>query len=161
MPGPNSPYTQLDADQVLRQVYDEATDKLRVDTTATIVAGAMEVLIDSVDDSVLIVGTEDGNKNGTQHAVKVTSDRNLNVKDTASNASLASIDGKLPDLTTTPVKTIQVFTKAFDTITATYPSGTQEVYQSRIGGLAGAVQETVTVNYTDSTKNFITNLVRT
>lgn len=56
---------------------------------------------------------------------------------------------------------VGVFTKPYDSITATYPTTTQEVYQSRIGGIAGAVQQTATVNYTDTTKNFILNLVVT
>lgn len=59
------------------------------------------------------------------------------------------------------VKTVQIFTKPFDSITATYPSTTQEVYQSRVGGIGGTVQETVTVNYTDITKNLILNVART
>lgn len=53
------------------------------------------------------------------------------------------------------VSSIQLFTKPFDSITATYPSATQEVYASRIGGVGGAVQQTATVNYTDSSKNFL------
>ena len=56
---------------------------------------------------------------------------------------------------------IGIFTKAYDAITATYPTSTQEIYQSRVGGSGGTVQETVTVNYTDATKNFITTVVRT
>lgn len=56
---------------------------------------------------------------------------------------------------------VQLFTIPYDAITATYPSATQEVYQSRVGGIAGVVQETVTVNYTDATKEFILNLART
>lgn len=59
------------------------------------------------------------------------------------------------------VQTVQLFTKAFDAITATYPSATQEVYQSRVGGVSGTVQETLTVNYTDSSKDLILNVART
>lgn len=59
------------------------------------------------------------------------------------------------------VKTIQLFTLPFDAITATYPSSAQEIYQSRIGGIAGAIQQTLTVNYVDSTKNLILNVSRT
>lgn len=70
-------------------------------------------------------------------------------------ASLANIDGKLIDLHTTPIKTIQVFTKPWDAITAAYPTTTQEVYQSRVGGVGGTVQQTATINYTDATKNFL------
>lgn len=57
-----------------------------------------------------------------------------------------------------PVKSIQVFTKPFDAITAEYPSATQEIYKSRVGGIAGVVQQTLTVNYTDATKEFFLDL---
>lgn len=59
------------------------------------------------------------------------------------------------------IKTVQIFTKSFDAITATYPSSTREVYQSRVGGISGVVQETVTINYTDATKDLILNVART
>lgn len=72
--------------------------------------------------------------------------------------SLSSIDSKLINLHTTPVQTIQLFTKSYDSITVTYPSGTQEVYTSRVGGVSGTVQQTVTVNYTDSTKANLSNV---
>lgn len=59
------------------------------------------------------------------------------------------------------IKTVKMFTKPYDTVTATYPSATQEVYKSRVGGVGGVVQETITVDYTDFTKNLILNAVRT
>jgi hypothetical protein len=59
------------------------------------------------------------------------------------------------------VNTVQLFTEPYDTITATYPSSTQEVYQTRNGGISGVVVQTATVNYTDATKNQILNVVRT
>ena len=59
------------------------------------------------------------------------------------------------------IKTVQMFTLPFDAITATYPSPTQEIYQSRVGGITGTVQQTVTVNYTDMTKDLILNVART
>lgn len=58
------------------------------------------------------------------------------------------------------IKTVQLFTKPFDAITATYPSPTQEVYQSRVGGIAGVVQETLTINYVDAAKDLIVNVAR-
>lgn len=89
------------------------------------------------------------------------------------NTSLGSIDGKLNSLgqktkagsvpvtfpsDADPVKTIQLFTLPFDSITATYPTATQEVYQSRVGGIAGTVQQTATVNYTDASKAVFLNV---
>lgn len=58
------------------------------------------------------------------------------------------------------IKTVGLFTEPYDSITATYPTTTQEVYKSRIGGVSGTVQQTVTVNYTDASKNFILNVAR-
>lgn len=40
----------------------------------------------------------------------------------------------------------------FDAITVDYPSATEEVYEYRVGGLAGTVVKTVTVTYTDASK---------
>lgn len=59
------------------------------------------------------------------------------------------------------LKTVQLLTLPFDAITATYPSPTQEIYQSRVGGISGTVQQTITINYTDSTKEFFLNIART
>ena len=59
-----------------------------------------------------------------------------------------------------PVGSVQLFTKRFDTITAEYPSPTEEIYRSRVGGVTGAIQETATIDYTDFTKNYIVSVVR-
>jgi hypothetical protein len=59
------------------------------------------------------------------------------------------------------IKQVQLFNIPFDAITATYPTDTQEVYQSRIGGITGTVQQTLTVNYTDMTKALLLNVFRT
>lgn len=47
---------------------------------------------------------------------------------------------------------------SYDYISATYPSGTQEVYIFKTGGSGGSTVATVTVNYTDTTKNSILNV---
>lgn len=52
MPGPNAPYTQLDADQVLKQSFDETNDRLRVDASVTaVVAG---VTLDAATSDIAI-----------------------------------------------------------------------------------------------------------
>lgn len=130
MPGPNTPYTALDADQVLKQSFDEDEDRLRVDAQVTAVIGIVDVDINDVSDSIKI-----GNGSGTY--MDVNPDGSINVR------------------------SVQIFTEPFDSITATYPLATQEVYQSRVGGISGVVQQTVTVNYTDATKNLILNVART
>lgn len=52
-------------------------------------------------------------------------------------------------------RTVQFFTLPFDAITASYPSATQEVYETRTGGIGGSVVQTLTVNYTDASKNVL------
>lgn len=132
----------IKADRVLSvdkygRPYD-ATNRVPVDATITV--PPVEVAIDAFTkvppDNLLAVGTEDGTKTGTKHVMRVDPDGRVEVT------------------------SIQIFTKPFDSITATYPSTTQEVYESRVGGIAGTIQETVTVNYTDTTKNLILNVAR-
>lgn len=134
--------------------------RLAVDAAVSItgVTVNLDAFTKNPPDNAIAVGTEDGTKTGVKHALKVASNGLLQVQDPAADASLSSIDGKLIDLNTTPVKTIQVFTKPWDAITATYPTATQEVYQSRVGGVGGTVQQTATINYTDVSKNFLQNV---
>lgn len=81
-------------------------------------------------------------------------DDSIAIGDPASDNILAiNTDGSL--------KTVQLFTLPFDAITATYPSTTQEVYKSRVGGIGGTVQQTLTINYTDATKVLLLNVART
>lgn len=126
--------SKLDQQQVLQGSYDESTGRIRVDAelTSTIIPPpGLEVSILASADNIAIRNTNNNNE------LLINPDGSINAK------------------------TIQVFTKPYDSITATYPSPTQEVYQSRVGGISGAVQETVTVNYTDSTKVNFLNLART
>ena len=48
----------------------------------------------------------------------------------------------------------------YDYIAATYPSGTQTVYKFYVGGSGGTLIATITINYTDSTQNFILNVTK-
>ncbi len=49
----------------------------------------------------------------------------------------------------------------FDYISAAYPDADTEVYTYRLGGAAGVIVGTITVNYVDSTKNEILNVAKT
>jgi len=49
-------------------------------------------------------------------------------------------------------------TEPFDYVGAAYPDTTTEVYTFKEGGLGGATVATVTVVYTDTTKEFITSV---
>lgn len=48
----------------------------------------------------------------------------------------------------------------YDAVAVTYPSATQEVYAFKTGGVSGTTVATITVNYSDSTKQQITNLAK-
>lgn len=199
----------LDANQVLRSVYDDTKNTLRVSIIdGSTGGGSFEVIINHMDDSVRL-GNGTDYLTSTYIGPKIGLDVNVintgpvptggatEAKQDVGNASLASIDSKLTSpiavtgpltnaqlratpvpvsgtmtvvqptgtnlhtVVDNPVKTIQLLTLPFDTVTATYPSPTQEVYQSRVGGLGGTVQETVTINYVDATKNLLLNVVRT
>ena len=49
----------------------------------------------------------------------------------------------------------------FDSIQVTYPNATTEVFEYYEGGLAGTLNATVTVTYTDATKEDVSTVVRT
>lgn len=129
MPGPNFPYTNLDADQVLKQSFDETNDRLRVDAEVTaVVPGPFEVIISDTTDSIQI-------GNGTGNKLAINNDGSTNTK----------------TLNT-------LITSAFDYISATYPNATTEVYTYKNGGISGVLVGTVTVVYQDPTKNLITSV---
>lgn len=48
----------------------------------------------------------------------------------------------------------------FDYISIAYPTTVQEVYTYKSGGSGGTTVATVTVNYVDATKEFISNLTK-
>ncbi len=135
MPTEVNPHrSDLDQTQIFQRAFNEDLDRIRVDAeiSASIIAPpGLEVSISSVDDNIAI--------------------RNSN----NSNELLINSNGSIN------TTTIQLFTLPYDAITATYPSAAQEVYQSRIGGISGTVQQTITVNYTDSTKVNLLNAART
>lgn len=58
--------------------------------------------------------------------------------------------GIVGDLAAPPVGT--------DAITALYPNSTTEIFQYRVGGSSGTILRTVTVVYTDTSKNDLLSL---
>lgn len=127
----------IDAPQVIRSVYDDTKNTLRVSILdADTGGGTFEVIVDQANDSI-----------------KIGDGTNL--------ITSSSAAGSKRGLDVNVVNSVQLFTLPFDTITATYPLTTQEVYKSRVGGTGGTVQQTVTVDYTDATKALILSVVRT
>lgn len=50
---------------------------------------------------------------------------------------------------------------AYDYVAVSYPSAVQEIYTFKTGGVSGTVVSTVTVNYTDATKNNLSSAAKT
>jgi hypothetical protein len=100
MTGPNVPYTGLDADQVLRQSFDESEDRLRVDAQVTATIAVLEVDISAADGDNIAIS--DGVKNvtisteGAKNAldVKLAGDTVVQIEDSQGNA-IESTDGAL------------------------------------------------------------------
>jgi len=79
------------------------------------------------------------------------------------NAVAPSSDVTVTNTTTNPVPVIGstgIFTLRYDYISAAYPTSTQEVYTTKLGGSGGSIQEVLTINYTDSTKTAVSNISR-
>ncbi len=127
--------SKLDSEQILPAAFDDSTGTLR--TSATLVAsGETQIIVSNTDDSIAI-GTDSNLFTGT------------------------SVDSKFGLDVNVIGSSNRLFSKPYDTITVTYPSPTQEIYVSRIGGISGTPQQTITLNYVDSTKNQMLNVSRT
>jgi len=169
MPAPTNPNrSALDQTQILQRAFDESTDRLRTDsvinidsatitvntnyttdsmqigdpnTNATLKINAngsidANVVVDaSGGDSILSVGTSNGTTTGTQAVIKV---------DSSGNQSSFIMNSIVP--------------VAYDSIYPSYPDAVTEIYVYKQATITVA---TVTVIYTDSTKNNITSIVRT
>lgn len=70
-------FSNLDATQCIRGSFDEANGRLRVETAATIIDGAVEVAIDADSDNIAIKDPSSGN------VLKINADGSINV-DTSS-----------------------------------------------------------------------------
>lgn len=86
MPISPFPYSQLDFSQCIRGAYDEAAGRLRVETAATIVDGAVEVAIDASTDNIQIRDPFNGNN------LHINADGSLNVDISGSAPSTVKIE---------------------------------------------------------------------
>lgn len=82
MPGPLFPYTDLDADQCIKQSFDEVNDRLRVDAVVTASIGEVKIT-DGVNDATL---TQVGSKFGLD--VNILNDLYVNIAHTDDSVRL-------------------------------------------------------------------------
>lgn len=129
----NNPLSLLDPGQIIKKVYDDSSDRIRVDAEVTaVIAGAQEVIINAVDDNIAIRSSTTGNE------------------------FQPNSDGSVNNF----VQNLLIRVK-WDAFSASFPSAVQEVYTYKTGGLGGTTVATVTITYTDSTKDTISSLVKT
>lgn len=142
MPAPVNPNrSELDQQQILQRAFDESTDRLRTDGTFTgTIIGEVSVEIDAADGDNIALSNSDGSKKVTVTTVGSKEALDIRVADGSVNVSNTLI------------------TEPFDYIAATYPSGTQEVYTYKLGGSGGTIVGIITVNYTDATKNTLSDV---
>lgn len=69
-------------------------------------------------------------------------------------------DNRFPVDAEVTVDNLLLLDKPYDSGTETYPSSTQEVVTTFLGGLGGTPVQRVTLNYSDSTKNNLTDFQR-
>lgn len=94
----------LDANSVIQSVYDIDENALRVNTQATIVAGAMEVAIDASTDSIKV-------SDGTDTlAVNPDGSINVNITSTAPTGSVISDFGSVTSVPMSVLTTINSYT---------------------------------------------------
>ena len=127
--------SQLSEEQIIQQVFDPANNALRTDAFVQVDTINAELTVDikaaSGDD--ISIASQDGTKH-----LDVNSDGSINV-----------------DIKNT------LITEPFDYISATYPTATREIYTYKFGGAGGTLVGTITVDYTDALKEFITTVVKT
>lgn len=89
MPGPNFPYTDLDANQVLIQSFDETQDKLRVDASVSVtsITGDVTVEVDAADGDNIALASPDGSKKVTVTTVGAKEALDVNVVSAAGGVS--------------------------------------------------------------------------
>jgi len=80
MPGPNSPYTNLDGNQVLKQSFDETNDRLRVDAVVTASIG--DIIIDAEESDIAIKDRI------TDNLLKINADGSIDA-----NVSITAVGG--------------------------------------------------------------------
>lgn len=109
----------LDANQVLRSVYDVDNNRLRTDASLSASIGTIEVVIDHVNDSIKI-------GDGT-NTVDVTTNNELKVSDAEALAELQDISAQLGGIATPTILNISIPTANIEQST-TFPASTKKIF---------------------------------
>jgi hypothetical protein len=92
MAGPNSPYSQLDANQCIQQAFDETQDKLRVDASVSVteIQGEVSVEVDAADGDNIALYNADGSKKVTVSTVSGKEALDVNVVNSITGSGLST-----------------------------------------------------------------------
>lgn len=106
----NPTISQLDGSQIIKRVYTESDDAVRV----SVASGTSFAVVLDHTDSIVALGTEDGTPAGTYHAFKVASNGTVFVRaDSVSGAtadlSSASTGVVLAPISSSGIKSYQIY----------------------------------------------------
>lgn len=158
--------TKLDSTQVIRRVYDEDENRLRVDAEVTATIGKVVVDISAADgDNIAIsdgINTAVVNPDGS---LDVNIVNPIQIEVSAADGDNVAVSDGVNTLAINPdgsinTDQIQLLNKDYDAGTQAYPSGTQEVIVTYSGGLSGTPVQRVTLNYADPNKENLLNFQR-
>jgi hypothetical protein len=111
MPGPNSPYTRLDANQVLKQSFDESLDRLRVDAQVSAsIEGEVQCEIDASDGDNIAIASGDGSKVVDVSTVSGTNALNVNVVATTNLSTTTNTYAEVTSLAGASLTTVVSYT---------------------------------------------------
>ena len=68
-------------------------------------------------------------------------------------------DSSFPSRYSFRTQSINSLTGQYDTITTSYPDDVTEIYYCRTGGVSGTINKTITIIYSDLTKNRLVSMV--
>jgi len=149
------PKSKLDANQVLQSSFDDATGELRVNASLS-VGGGTEVIINHADDSIKI-----GDGTNLIGSTLIGGRYKLDVAASIMDGSGNTFNSTSGSLNVAPQDVLMNGLTEADAIDIDESAGTFNSYTYYLGGLAGTLLGTITINFTNSSKNTIDSVVRT
>lgn len=123
--------SHLDPGQIIKRSFNESDDRIRVDIGTTITVDG--------EQEVSITHVDD--------SIKVGDGVDLLSINSNGSANVHVVNKLIPQI--------------WDYYVPTFPTATQEVHTFKSGGSGGSTVRTITINFTDSTKETISNLAAT
>lgn len=84
--GPNAPYSRIDQNHITQRVFDENTDRLRVDAEVTATIGTIECIINASSGDNIAITSQDGTK-----TLLINPDGSINTVVTATDLDIRNL----------------------------------------------------------------------